>query len=173
MIKLVEIIKDNEELRQLKKAGSAAKKAAAQLLGKAGLESPGFFVLRIKEMPKYGTNWVASYRTHTIMNGRPIFWINHKLPEIIRRADPGVSIVRVMTDSIIHEWWHAICEAFRIHQFRNVPLKTKVGFQPDHVEEEMAEKFIAFCGGDIWKDVSEKEAKYFKHAIQEFNGLWR
>ena len=173
MIKLTEIIKDNDNLRTLKKAGAAAKKAATQLLGKAGLESPEFFVIKIKEMPKYGMNWVASYRTHTIMNGRPIFWLNVHLPEIIKTAAPGENIVRVMTDSIIHEWWHAISEAFRIHQFRQVPLKTKVSFQPDQKEEDMAEKFIAYCGGDTWGDVSSKEAKYFEGAIQEFNSLWR
>ena len=148
-----------------------AKKAAGQILGKAGLESPEFFILRIKELKQI--DWVALYRTHTVLSGRPIFWINSHLPEIIAERDPGASIVRVMTDNILHEWWHAICDAFRASQFRNVPLKTKVSFQPDRKEEEMAEKFIAYCGGDTWGDVSSKEAKYFKDAIQEFNGLWR
>jgi hypothetical protein len=171
VISLTEIIKDNENLHMLKKQGSMAKKAAAQLLGKKGVESPEFFILRIKELKN--VDWVALYRTHTVMSGRPIIWINYHLPEIIKERDPGANIVRVMTDNILHEWWHAICDAFRASQFRNVPLKTKVSFHPDHKEEVMAEKFIAFCGGDTWGDVSEKEANYFAGAIQEFNGLWR
>ena len=150
-----------------------AKKVAVELLSKKGLEEADYCILRIKEMPKYGMNWVASYRTHSIMSGRPIFWINVHLPEIVRQTDPGMNLIRVMADNILHEWWHAICEAFRIHQFRNVPLKTKVSFRPDQAEEDMAEKFIAYCGGDTWGDVSSKEAKDFEGAIQEFNSLWR
>jgi hypothetical protein len=172
MISLIEIIKDNDELHMLKKQGSMAKKAATQLLTKKGLEEADYFILRIKESSKL-KNWVALYRTHSIMSGRPIFWINSHLPEIVRQYDPDINMVRVMVDNILHEWWHAICDAFRASQFRNVPLKTKVSFRPDQTEEDMAEKFIAYCGGDTWGDVSSKEAKYFADAIQEFNGLWR
>ena len=172
MISLTEIIKDNESLRTLKKQGSMAKKASVQLLSKRGLEEADYFILRLKESSKL-KNWVALYRTHSIMSGRPIFWINANLPEIVNQYDPDVNLVRVMTDNILHEWWHAICDAFRASQFRNVPLKTKVSFQPDQKEENMAEKFIAYCGGDAWNDVSEKEAKYFADAIQEFNSLCR
>lgn len=171
MISLTEIIKDNESLHMLKRQGSMAKKAAVQLLTKKGLEEADYFILRIKELKN--VDWVALYRANSVMSGRPIIWINYRLPEIIQRSDPGENIVRVMTDNILHEWWHAICDALRASQFRNVPLKTKVSFRPDHVEEGMAEKFIAYCGGDTWGDVSSKEAKYFEGAIQEFNSLWR
>ena len=152
----------------LKKQGAMAKKAATQLLGKRGLEEPEYFILRIKELKN--VDWVALYRTNSVISGRPIFWINYRLSEMI---DEGENIVRVMTDNILHEWWHAICDALRASQFRSVPLKTKVSFRPDKVEEGMAEKFIAYCGGDTWRDVSSKEAKYFEGAIQEFNSLWR
>ena len=152
----------------LKKQGAMAKKASVQLLGKRGLEEPEYFILRIKELKN--VNWVALYRTNSVISGRPIFWINYRLSEMI---DEGENIVRVMTDNILHEWWHAICDALRASQFRSVPLKTKVSFRPDKVEEDMAEKFIAYCGGDTWGDVSSKEAKYFEGAIQEFNSLWR
>ena len=157
----------------LKKQGAMAKKASVQLLTKKGLEEADYCILRIKEMPKYGMNWVALYRTHSVISGRPIFWINVHLPEIARQYDVNPDLVRIMTDNILHEWWHAICDALRASQFRNVPLKTKVSFRPDKVEEDMAEKFIAYCGGDTWGDVSSKEAKYFEGAIQEFNSLWR
>lgn len=173
MINLTEIIKDNENLRMMKKYGASAKKVAAQLLKKKGLEEADYFILRIKEMPKYGHDWVASYRSNTVMSGRPIFWINVHLPEIMKDHGVDTHIVRIMTDNILHEWWHAICEAFRIAQFRNVPLKTKVSPRTDQKEEDDAELFISYCGGDAWRNVTEEKAKYFEHAIQEFNGLWR
>src|SRR5271169_6753023 len=92
MIKLVEIIKDNAELRMLKQCGSKAKRMASELLAKRGLENPEYFILRIKEASKI-QNWVALYRTHSVMSGRPIFGINSHLPEIARRYDPNINLI--------------------------------------------------------------------------------
>lgn len=168
MIKLTEIVKDNK----LKKDAAIAKRVAGELLGKRGLNDPDYCILRLKEVSKL-KDWVALYRTNSVLSGRPIFWINAQLPEIARQENVGVNLTRIIVDNIIHEWWHAICDALRASQQRNVPLKTKVSSFPDATEEVLAEKFISYCGGDVWHDVSEKEAKYFEGAIQEFNGLWR
>ena len=82
-------------------------------------------------------------------------------------------MVRAMTHNILHEWWHAICDALRAAQHRNVKIQTKTSYHPDAQEEDMAEKFIAFCDGDAWGVVSEQESKYFELAIEEFNNLWQ
>ena len=172
MIKLTEIVEDNNALGKLKKEALVAKKVAAVLLSKKGLTGADYFILRIKEASKL-KDWVALYRGNSVLSGRPIFWINAHLPEIVRQYDTSVSLTRIMVDNILHEWWHAICDALRASQQQNVPLKTKVSLQVDQPEEDNAEKFISFCGGDVWNSVSEEEAKMFEGAIQEFNGLWR
>ena len=170
MIKLTEILQDSEELRHFKNEGATAKKAAAFLLSQKGLDAADGFILRLKEQSKL-KDWIALYRSHSVMSGTPIFWINSNLREYARQIDPSINIVRVMTDSIIHEWWHAICEALKMASYRKTPLKIQV-VEDMKVEEQMAEKFIAFCGGDAWSVVSDKEAEYFELAIEEFNNLW-
>jgi hypothetical protein len=117
MIKLIEIVQDNENLRMMKKYGAAAKRAASHLLTRKGLEEADYFILRIKEFKK-DKDWVAMYRSHSVMSGRPIFWINALLPEIAKEQGVDFPMVRIMTDNILHEWFHAICEALRMFRMR-------------------------------------------------------
>ncbi len=170
-IKLTEIVHTNENLQEMKKWGLIAKRQAAKLLNSKGLENADYFVLRIKENSKL-KDWIALYRSYSVLSGRPIFWINARLPEIVRKEDPDINVIRVIVDNILHEWWHAICDALRTARFRNVSTKTQVSSFPDQAEEDDAELFISFCGGNVWNNVNEKKAKYFQQAIKEFNNLW-
>ena len=172
MIKLTEIVNDNNAIVKLKKEAAIAKRVACDLLAKKGLNDPDYCILRLKQVSKL-KDWIALYRTNSVLSGRPIFWINSDLPEIARREGADVKLTRIMVDNILHEWWHAICDALRASQQRNVPVKTKVSSMPDNIEEDHAEKFISFCGGDAWNTISDEEMKMFEGAIQEFNGLWR
>jgi hypothetical protein len=162
----MEIVKDNATFRKLKTDAAIAKKVTSELLGKKGLNDPDYFILRLKESSKL-KDWIALYRTNSVLSGRPIFWINAKLPEIARREGADIKLTRIIVDNILHEWWHAICDALRASQQRNVPLKTKISFQPDNNEEDLAEKFISYCGGDAWNVISDEEMKMFVGAIQE------
>lgn len=167
MIKLSEIAADAQSLHQMRKWGIIAKKQASELLGRKGLEDPNYFVLRIKKMTKT-SDWIALYRTNSILSRRPIFWINVDLPAIAREVDPDINVLSVMVDNILHEWWHAIMDMLRVMKyFRRKPIATRVSISPDKQEEEDAEDFMRWAGGQP----SEKE-KYFLTAIQEFNDVW-
>lgn len=167
-IKLTSLILENDNLQMMKKYGASAKKVAAQLLTKKGLQEADYFILRIKYESRL-KDWVALYRSHTVMSGRPIFWINGHLPEIMKEQGVDVHIVRIMTDNILHEWWHAICESLRVFKMRGAQVTTPID---DFDEEDLAEKFISWCGGDAWRVVDDNEAQVFESAIKEFNALW-
>lgn len=169
MIKLKEIVNDNAALQNMKRLGAQGKKAAADLLGKRGLKDPDYFTLKFKRVSN--PNWIAQYRSYSIMSGRPIFWMNINLPEVVKDYDPDANIVWILTDNILHEWWHAIMDAFRITQLKGkVKVDLFVSSSSDQKEENQAEEFIQWV---VDKNrVNSNADKYFSSVIKEFNKLW-
>lgn len=171
MIFLRDLIEENDELLQLKKMGLVAKRQASDLLSKKGLNDSWYFILRIKQFPGKTRNlgWVALYRHSSILSGKPIFWMNSDIREIMKDYDPDANIVRIFVDNILHEWWHAIMDFFRVMKFyRKVDIKSNFSPRVDQQEEEDAEDFMRWVGGES----SDKE-EMFKSAIEEFNNLWK
>jgi hypothetical protein len=163
MIKLTEIVKNNEQLLRMKKAGLVAKKAASKMLAAKGMVDPDYFILRIKPFDAIkDPNWIALYRTHSVLSGRPIFWMNANLEQIAKEDGPDVNVIAVLIDNILHEYWHAITDLFRAMKFRkDVNITTKVAIRPDDHEEDEAEDFMRWCKGTP----SGYDA-YFEKAIQ-------
>ena len=170
MILLKEIVKDNEKLKEFKRLGKIAKEQASSFLTKRGLDEANYFVLKIKSFTR-GKDWVAMYSGHTIMSGRPIFWINFDYFVEAEKQEPDINLIWIFVDNIIHEWWHAIMDYLRVMKYwRNHSVKTKVFITPGQEEEDMAEEFIHWVSGSGVTD--KKDEDEFKLAIAEFNAFW-
>lgn len=157
------------KLEELERIGSSAKKHAVFFLEKAGLEYPDQFTMKIKTISGKGyEDALAVYRSHSILSGRPTFWMNANLPAMVDKWDDPMPIIRVLTDNIIHEWWHAISELLRVMKYgQQKKVKTPIQKMYGPTEEKEA---VAFVG---WAFYGKEKAMepYFQLAIKEFNSF--
>jgi hypothetical protein len=168
MIKLNEIVQSNNKRTRMIKLGKVAKAAAAKMLSAKGMLEADYFILRIKPFNSIkNQDWIALYRTHSVLSGRPIFWMNEDLERIAREIDPDYSVGHVLVDNILHEYWHAIMDMFRALQWRQKKVTTKVQSMPDQKEEDDAEDFMRWVKG-----IPSGKDEYFETAIKEFNAVW-
>lgn len=170
MIKLKQIIKENNELDRFKKLAIVGKRIAAEMLTKKGLQEADYFILKVKKASN--PEWIAQYRTNSVLSGRPIFWINQDLEKICYEYDPNINVLTVLVDNIIHEWFHAITDMFRIVSYRRIDVGVSYSAKPDQKEENDAEDFMRWIT-NAEGTVSPEKAMYFKKCIDVFNNLWQ
>lgn len=164
-----ESVKEISTLEELKMVGRTAKKHAAYFLEQAGLEHPEQFIMKIRPIKVRGLeNALAIYKHSSILSGRPIFWMNANLPEMIKKWDDPMPVIRILTDNIIHEWWHAISELLRVMKYgQQKEVKSPI---PEKYGQKEEDEAMAFVGWVFYGEGKEYES-YFKLAIKEFNAF--
>ena len=157
------------KLGEVKRIARIAKKHASYFLEQTGLEYPDQFTMKIKTIPGKGyEDALAIYKIHSILSGRPVFWMNSNLPDMVAKWDDPMPIIRVLTDNIIHEWWHAISELLRVMKYgQQRKVRTPIPKMYGPTEEREA---VAFVGWAFYGKEKVMEP-YFKLAIKEFNSF--
>lgn len=155
-------------LEELKDIANTAKKHAIFFLEEAGLKYPDYFTMKITSFKGEHAGHLALYKFGSIRSGKPIFWMNSDLPEMMKKWQTPAPIIRVLTENIVHEWWHAITDLLRIMKYsQQRTVKTPI---PDTYGATEEEEAIEFAKWAFYGTPSNKES-YFKSAIQEFNSF--
>ncbi len=157
-------------LEELESICLTAKKHAAFFLDAKGFDHADDFTLKIRAFP--GNNMersIAIYRNNSILLKKPIFWINIRIAEILKKLRYTDPLIRMVTASIIHEWWHAISNFLRVMKYiEKKPIKTPIVDTYGPKEEIEAEEFVEW----IMFDKGDKRIElYFNLATKEFNYL--
>ncbi len=140
---------DEADIAAVRDAVAKAKKWTLDSLRRLGIHD--MVTVKVKRFAK-SPNWLAMYRSNTQFGRNPIFWINENILDVMREADvPDSELLKVVYDSLLHEYGHVIWEWARARDADT--YKTLFwGNKTWGGEEEFAEGFVQFALNGLGKE---------------------